>query len=479
MNRVCSAGTGSFLEEQAIANGVEDISAFGEMAARALNPPELGQMCTVFVADVAADALADGYTREDIFAGLQYSVIRNYKNRVMGNRQFLDRVFFQGKPATNPSLARTLAAVTDREVSVPPNPGAMGAIGIAMLAAEAADVTGGSEISAIDLSRILDARVTGRRGFRCKDRGCQNMCRIESATVQVGGVRQQVVSGGNCPKYDTVSAAGRKLPKDAPSPYRERTELLERLLNKQTAAELPGISLPAWVPSLRPSSGGAPPVPPPAPRVAIPYAHYLIDYLPFFHAFFLGLGATVEVIHSDGDTMAVGDRRCGAGGSCAPVKIAHGLAATDADYLFMPTFVNVPYPNAGPGTSTCPMAQGAPEMMETALRAEGATIEVLRPVLFHREGDDVRSARFMRELAKMAAAVAGLSLDSAPLLATGSLGGLTVRTRGMARRPPKRPSASGPLIARPGRCRENTSRGSETSAGGRCGSGANMATRWC
>ena len=429
MNRVCSAGTGSFLEEQAIANGIEDISEFGEMAARAQNPPELGQMCTVFVANVAADALADGYTREDIFAGLEYSVIRNYKNRVMGNRQFLDRVFFQGKPATNPSLARTLAAVTDREVTVPPNPGAMGAIGIAMLAAKAVDGTGATESPAIDLSRILDAQVTGRREFHCKDRDCQNMCRIESATVQVGAVRQQVVSGGNCPKYDTVSAAGRKLPKDAPSPYRERAELIEQLLAKEPAAELPGISLPAWVPSLRPPSGGAPSVPLPAPRVAIPYAHYLIDYLPFFHAFFVGLGTTVEVIYSDGDTMATGDRRCGAGGSCAPVKIAHGLAITDADYFFMPTFVNVLYPNAGPGTSTCPMAQGAPEMVEAALRTEGATIEVLRPVLLHREGDDLRSARFMRELAKMAAAVAGLSLDTAPLLATGSVGGLTVRTR--------------------------------------------------
>ncbi|HMK91433.1 MAG TPA: BadF/BadG/BcrA/BcrD ATPase family protein, partial [Thermoleophilia bacterium] len=138
MNRVCSAGTGSFLEEQAVAHGLDDIAEFGVLAARSANPPDLGQTCTVFVADVAAEALADGFTREDIFAGLQYSVIKNYIGRVMGDRRFLDRVFFQGKPASNPSLARTLAAVTGREVVVPPNPGAMGALGIAMLAAEAA-----------------------------------------------------------------------------------------------------------------------------------------------------------------------------------------------------------------------------------------------------------------------------------------------------------------------------------------------------
>ena len=136
MNRVCSAGTGTFLEEQALAHGVDDIARFGELAAKGVRPPDLGQTCTVFVADVAAEALAEGFSREDIFAGLQYSVIRNYRHRVMGNRRFGERIFFQGKPATSASLARTLAAVTGREVWVPPNPGAMGAIGIAMLAAE-------------------------------------------------------------------------------------------------------------------------------------------------------------------------------------------------------------------------------------------------------------------------------------------------------------------------------------------------------
>ncbi len=139
MNRVCSAGTGSFLEEQAIAHGVDDIAEFGRLAALSDGPPDLGQTCTVFVADVAAEALGDGFSREDIFAGLQHSVVRNYRSRVMGQRRLLDRVFFQGKPATDPALARTLAAVLEREVVVPADPGAMGAVGIALLTARAVD----------------------------------------------------------------------------------------------------------------------------------------------------------------------------------------------------------------------------------------------------------------------------------------------------------------------------------------------------
>ena len=154
MNRVCSAGTGSFLEEQAIAHGVEDIAEFGRLAALSDGPPDLGQTCTVFVADVAAEALGDGFSREDIFAGLQHSVVRNYRSRVMGQRRLLERVFFQGKPATDPALARTLAAVLEREVVVPADPGAMGAVGIALLTARADGV---ARAAPVDLSRVLDA----------------------------------------------------------------------------------------------------------------------------------------------------------------------------------------------------------------------------------------------------------------------------------------------------------------------------------
>ncbi|MBZ0325808.1 MAG: hypothetical protein K8F57_06375, partial [Alphaproteobacteria bacterium] len=54
MNKACSAGTGSFLEEQAMLYDIEDIGDFIRLASGAKRPPDLGQMCTVFVADAAA-----------------------------------------------------------------------------------------------------------------------------------------------------------------------------------------------------------------------------------------------------------------------------------------------------------------------------------------------------------------------------------------------------------------------------------------
>ncbi len=405
MNRVCSAGTGSFLEEQAIAHGVDDIAEFGLLAAKSDGPPDLGQTCTVFVADVAAEALSDGYTREDIFAGLQHSVVRNYRSRVMGQRRLLGRVFFQGKPATDPALARTLAAVLEREVYVPADPGAMGAVGIALLAGQAMDgppeTAAATTPESIDLARVLEARVAGRREFQCKDRDCLNLCRLELAEIDVGGEREKIVSGGQCPKYDAVSVAGEKLPKDAPNPYRERDELLRALLEEERLAGA-AAAVAAAV-----ADGAAEPTG--ALTLGLPYCHYLIDTLPFFHTLLRRLGYAVEVLRPDAGTLAEGDRRCAAPGACAPVKLLHGLAGADVDVLFAPLFVHLPLPNAGDVTYTCPMAQGAPDMTARALDAEGSRTRVLRPVLFDKEGDDFAAPRARRAVRRAAEALAGAS----------------------------------------------------------------------
>lgn len=382
MNRVCSAGTGSFLEEQALAHGVEDIVEFGRLAAQSQAPPDLGQTCTVFVADVATEALGDGCSRADVFAGLQYSVVRNYRSRVMGQRRLLKRVFFQGKPASDLGLARTLAAVLEREVYVPADPGAMGALGIALLTM--ASLPRSPKPPAADLERVLAARVTDRRAFQCRDRACRNLCRLELAEIEVGASHTKIVSGGQCPKHDEVSSVGIKLPKDAPAPYRERRELLERLL-----AEAPGVA----------SGAGR-------PRLGLPFAHYLIDTLPFFVTFFRALGYPVQVLRPDASTLADGDRRCTAPGACAPVKMLHGLAGAKVDVVVAPVFVHLPLPNAGSVTYTCPMAQGAPDMVAAALAAEASAPRVFRPVLFEREGDGFGAARVRRALLRAAVALA-------------------------------------------------------------------------
>ncbi len=175
MNKACSAGTGSFLEEQAVFYDVKEIEEFIRLASSAQRPPDLGMMCTVYVADAASQALKEGFELADIFAGFQYSVIHNYLNRVMGQRTLGGKVFFQGKPASNPSLAWTLAAVTGCEIAVPPNPGAMGAWGIGLCAIADSGADSLAMAPTLEPEAILEAEIRERSEFRCRDTKCQTL----------------------------------------------------------------------------------------------------------------------------------------------------------------------------------------------------------------------------------------------------------------------------------------------------------------
>ncbi len=363
MNRVCSAGTGSFLEEQALAHGLDDIAEFGALAVRSRRPPDLGQTCTVFVADVAAEALADGFTRDDIFAGLQYSVIKNYIGRVMGDRRFLDRVFFQGKPASNPSLARTLAAVTGREVVVPPNPGAMGALGIALLAARRRR---GDALAAIARSRERPRRPPRGSTSRSSRRPASSRARAAAAAT---AVRQPL------PARDRDRRGGRRAP---PRGQRRQLPQVRRAFRGGRQAAQ-GCAQP--LPRARRAAGraagrGCPwrrrrPARWPAAASACRRRTTWSTRCPSSPPSSAALGAEVEVLRPTIETLALGDRRCAAPGACAPVKIAHGLteATGDAplDALFAPAFINLPSHGAA-GTYTCPIAQGTPQMLDSRAR---------------------------------------------------------------------------------------------------------------
>ena len=60
-------------------------------------------------------------------------MVQNYLNRVKGARSIGGRIFCQGMPFMSDALAAAVAQRTGRDVVVPPNPGTIGALGIALL----------------------------------------------------------------------------------------------------------------------------------------------------------------------------------------------------------------------------------------------------------------------------------------------------------------------------------------------------------
>ncbi|MBN1656571.1 MAG: hypothetical protein JXA30_22560 [Deltaproteobacteria bacterium] len=352
MNKACSAGTGSFLEEQALCYGIEEIERFVELAQQADRPPNLGQMCTVFVAEAAAEAEGAGFELPDIFAGFQVAVIHNYLNRVMGQRTFGKRIFFQGKPASGPSLAWTLAMVTDRQVVVPPNPGAMGAWGIGLIALETIGLDVLNRGEPLDLTSFLSARLIARDHFQCKDASCATLCTIERTTVSVADTRRKVFSGGACPKYEISTATGPKLAREAPSPFDERERLVERyIVNREDKV-----------------------------TVGVPKAGALIGLLPWATTFLSELGLAPRVLGSDSASLARGEERCFSYDACAPVKVFHALADGELELLFVPKLREVP-DREGLSGVTCVNQQSVSDVVRAALLARGRNIKVVSPVV--------------------------------------------------------------------------------------------------
>ncbi|MBI5504114.1 MAG: hypothetical protein HY899_04910 [Deltaproteobacteria bacterium] len=357
MNKACSAGTGSFLEEQAAFYDVADIDDFTALASAAKRPPDLGLMCTVYVAEAASEALKEGFELGDLFAGFQYSVIHNYLSRVMGQRTLGRRIFFQGKPASNPSLAWTLAAVSGREIVVPPNPGAMGAWGIGLCVSQQLGAEALSSAESLDLQAVLDAQITERSEFQCRDSECQTLCPIERTTISVGGETRVAISGGACPKFEVSTRNRPKLDKLAPNPFEARSDLIASYLT-----EIEG-----------------------APIVAIPQAGAVDGHIPWLATLVRELGFSPRLLRSDSRSLAVGEQMCNSFDSCGPAKITHAICDTDARWLLFPKIFNIADPS-GYGGQTCVTEQAMPEIIEQSLKARGKSVTVLRPRLAFDEG---------------------------------------------------------------------------------------------
>ncbi len=138
MNKICAAGTGSFIEEQAKKLGIE-LSQFGEIVFESEAPISLGERCTVFMETSIAAHLAHGAAVEDLASGLCYSIVKNYLNRVVGQKRIGNTILFQGGVAHNQGVVNALRATLGKEVIVPPFFSVTGAFGAAVLAREEMD----------------------------------------------------------------------------------------------------------------------------------------------------------------------------------------------------------------------------------------------------------------------------------------------------------------------------------------------------
>ncbi|MEK7238048.1 MAG: acyl-CoA dehydratase activase, partial [Nitrospirota bacterium] len=104
MNKACAAGTGSFLEEQAEKLGISIREEFSDIAFKSQCPSCLGERCTVFMENSLLSRQQSGMPKQDLVAGLSYSIVQNYINRVVGDKPIGKKIFFQGGVAFNKAV---------------------------------------------------------------------------------------------------------------------------------------------------------------------------------------------------------------------------------------------------------------------------------------------------------------------------------------------------------------------------------------
>lgn len=135
MNKICAAGTGSFIEEQANKLNIP-ITDFGNLAISSTNPTDLGDRCTVFIETNIAAAISKEAKIQDIAAGLSYSIVKNYLNKVVGKKEIGKKVFFQGGVANNQAVINAFRAILGNKIEVPKFFSVTGAYGVAILTKE-------------------------------------------------------------------------------------------------------------------------------------------------------------------------------------------------------------------------------------------------------------------------------------------------------------------------------------------------------
>jgi predicted CoA-substrate-specific enzyme activase len=371
MNKACAAGTGSFLEEQA---EKLDVSVKGEFAERALSsacPAKLGERCTVFMENSLMANLQKGTEKNDLFAGLAYSIVQNYINRVVAGRRIGRNIFFQGGVAFNKSVVAAFERYLSVNITVPPNHDVTGAIGMALIVMRDKLARGESASAFKGFDRV--ERPYEISSFGCN--GCPNMCEINR--VKVEGEKEVLFYGGRCEKYDI----SRKTADSIPDLFKFRDDLLWKAVRDHESRTA--------------GNGGRS-----RGRIGVPYVFFFNEELPYWVTFLSRLGFTPEVSpRTDRRIVDLGLETV-LSEACFPVKVALGhlryLKEQGVDAVFLPSFTNLSDKQSEYRMgAACPHTQSMPYVGRVAVPG----IEILAPVVDRSRDANVLVGELRRTLA--------------------------------------------------------------------------------
>lgn len=354
MNKACAAGTGSFLQEQAEKLNIQIETEFGEKALHAKCPVGCGERCTVFMESDLVAHQRSGASKDDLLAGLAYSIASNYLTKVVGDRRIGNHIFFQGGVAWNKAVVAAFEKLLGKKITVPPHHDVTGAIGAAILAKEKIAEPGfQTNFKGFDLHK----RHYVIESFVCED--CANQCEIHK--VEIEG-EEPLYYGARCEKYDIKQRTAKQLPPDY---MKLRHKLLFKRYQKFTKPKV-----------IR-------------GRIGIPMVLHFYDYYPFWRAFFEALNFRVVNSNLSNKKIAEDALELFTAETCYPIKMVYGhianLIEKKVDAIFLPALIKmaVDDEDSDNGAYYCPYVQSVGSSIRARFDFDSLNITFLNsPISF-------------------------------------------------------------------------------------------------
>jgi predicted CoA-substrate-specific enzyme activase len=136
MNDKCAAGTGRFLEVMAGVLEAGSVDNMGSLSLKGESPCRISSTCTIFAESEVVSLRAEGRSREDLIAGVHRAVASRVG--VMAKRlKIKPELVFAWGVAKNIGMKKALEQEFGIDIVVPEEPQILGALGAALMAAEA------------------------------------------------------------------------------------------------------------------------------------------------------------------------------------------------------------------------------------------------------------------------------------------------------------------------------------------------------
>lgn len=394
MNKVCAAGTGSFLHELANKNGINIVKEFQEIALSSKRPIKLTERCTVFMESDLVSYAQKGAAKNDLIAGLCYAIVYNYLHRVVGNKKIGDRIMFLGGPSLNKAIVAAFEAVLGKGLLIPKHREVLGSFGAAISVQERMKIENKRESVFRGLDEAINDKLEYKEAVCHADPQCHNECKLK--IYNFGG--RKSIWGGECGRYEVRGNYGEK----KEDYFKVRDNIWESYIDglyydlgdlkpgeedNRAVFEIDG-----------------------RPTVGLQRALYNHQIGVFWITFFDQLGFRPVLTQKTNDRLSKLGIESMTTETCFPVKVSHGHVRDligKTRYLFLPAIINLASDEETENSYYCPMVQGNPYMLKTALglRDEDLLspdvhlhydVELLAVELFDQIGDKLK--RGMKEI---------------------------------------------------------------------------------